>query len=110
MTNLLVFAAVFGTCGFGIVIFFVFRIMVSPKKLHHIESLIANGNVKSAIRQAKTLLSRNERNADAHFWLGECYRAEKRPDLAVTNTSPAREAIQHRRRSAGSASVLPRNI
>jgi tetratricopeptide (TPR) repeat protein len=83
MTNLLVFAAVFGMCGFGVVIFFVFRIMVSPKKLHHIESLIANGNVKSAIRQAKTLLSRNERNADAHFWLGECYRAENRPDLAV---------------------------
>ncbi|MBN2324097.1 MAG: tetratricopeptide repeat protein [Spirochaetes bacterium] len=83
MTNLLVFAAVFGTCGFGVFIYFVFRVIISPKKLHHLESLIENGNVKAAIRQAKTLLSRNERNPDAHFWLGECYRAENRPDLAV---------------------------
>ncbi len=83
MTNLLVFTIVFGVCGFAVFFFFVLRIMVSPKKLHHIESLIMSGNVKAAIRQAKALLSRNERNADAHYWLGECYRAEKRSDLAV---------------------------
>lgn len=83
MTNLLVFAVVFGTCGFAIFLYLVIRVMVSPKKLRHLESLISSGNVKAAIRQAKALLARNERNPDAHFWLGECYRSEKRPDLAV---------------------------
>jgi tetratricopeptide (TPR) repeat protein len=39
--------------------------------------------VKTAMRQTKMLLARNERNVDAHWSLGECYRAESRPELAI---------------------------
>lgn len=83
MSNVVVFALVFGGAGLAVLITFSMKTVISPKKLRHIESLIENKNIKGAIRQAKTLLARNERNPDAHWWLGECYRAEKRPDLAV---------------------------
>jgi tetratricopeptide (TPR) repeat protein len=71
--------------GIGIIFFIVIivRNTVNPRKLGSIERLIENGNVKSALRQAKSLLARNERNIDAHYLLGECYRHENRPDLAL---------------------------
>jgi tetratricopeptide (TPR) repeat protein len=83
MSTLVVFALVFGGAGFAVLIVFLLKTMISPKKLRHIESLLANNNIKAAIRQVKMLLARNERNTDAHWWLGECYRAENRPDLSV---------------------------
>jgi tetratricopeptide (TPR) repeat protein len=84
MSNAVVFAIVFGGAGFAVFIFFLMKTVISPKKLRYIEYAIQNNNIKAAIRQAKQLLSKNERNPDAHFLLGECYSAEKRPDLAVT--------------------------
>ena len=83
MSNVLVFGFVFGGAGFTVFVFFVLRTVISPKKLRHIESLLADNNVKAAIRHVKMLLAKNERNSDAHWWLGECYRAENRPELAV---------------------------
>jgi len=83
MGMLMVFVLVFG--GVGIVVLFIFAIkrLVSPKRLAAIERMIESGNTKTAIRQVKNILARNERNPDAHWYLGECYRAENRLDLAV---------------------------
>ncbi|HUT65962.1 MAG TPA: tetratricopeptide repeat protein [Spirochaetota bacterium] len=83
MSNVVVFAVVFGSAGFAVFTFFLLKTVISPKKLRRLESLIADNNIKAAIRQAKTFLVRNERNPDAHWWLGECYRTENRPDLAI---------------------------
>ncbi len=83
MSNLIIFALVFGGAGFAIFLFFLIKTVVSPKKLRVIQNLIDNKNIKSAIKQAKMLLARNERNVDAHWYLGECYRAENRTGLAV---------------------------
>jgi len=83
MNSIIVFGIVFGGAGVLIFVFFMIKTVIRPKKLHSIEQLIDAGNTKAAIRQAKTLLSRNEKNPDAHWFLGECYRAENRPDLAV---------------------------
>ena len=62
MNNAVVFAVVFGGAGFAVFIFFIMKTMINPKKLRYIESSIKNNNIKTAIRQAKQLLSRNERN------------------------------------------------
>jgi tetratricopeptide (TPR) repeat protein len=83
MTMLFVFFFVFGGVGFFIFLFVMIKKIVSPKKLVEIERLIENGNTKVAIRKVKNILARNERNPDAHWFLGECYRVEKRPDLAI---------------------------
>jgi tetratricopeptide (TPR) repeat protein len=103
MSNLFIFLLVFGGAGAVIFAVIVIRTFVSPKKLVVLENLIASGNTKAAIRQAKTLLARNERSTDAHWYLGECYRAEKRLDLAaveykyITNTGRFTNAATQRR-------------
>jgi tetratricopeptide (TPR) repeat protein len=72
-----------GGAGLLLLIVLTFKNAISPKKLHVIEQLIENGSVKTAMRQAKMLLSRNDRNVDAHWFLGEAYRAENRAELAI---------------------------
>lgn len=83
MSMLMVFFFVFIGVGFLVSLFVMIKKIVSPKKLVEIERQIESGNTKGAIRQVKNILARNERNPDAHWYLGECYRAEKRPDLAI---------------------------
>jgi tetratricopeptide (TPR) repeat protein len=83
MGMLIVFFLVFGAVGLVVVFVYVMKRLVSPKRLVIIEHMIESGNTKSAIRQVKNILARNERNPDAHWYLGECYRAENRPDLAI---------------------------
>jgi tetratricopeptide (TPR) repeat protein len=61
----------------------VIRRLASPRKFLELEKLIESGNTKAAIRYAKSVLGRNERSPDAHWYLGECYLAEDRSDLAV---------------------------
>jgi tetratricopeptide (TPR) repeat protein len=59
------------------------RTAVGQKKLQAISKLIESGNTRVALRHAKSLLNRNEKSIDAHWLLGECYRAENRPELAL---------------------------
>ncbi len=60
-----------------------FRNMMVPKRMESIRRLIENGDIKLAIRALKQVLSKNERNAEAHFLLGEAYFSEKRYELAI---------------------------
>jgi tetratricopeptide (TPR) repeat protein len=83
MNSLMVFEIVFGGVGFSIFLFFLIKTVIQPKKFLAIERLIEGGNSRSAIRHVKALLARNERSIDAHWFLGECYRSEDRPDLSI---------------------------
>jgi tetratricopeptide (TPR) repeat protein len=83
MTPALWFGFIFGGAGLIYFIVMIVRGTVNPRKLRSIERLIESGHIKSALRQVKTLLARNERNIDAHWLLGECYRSENRPELAL---------------------------
>ena len=84
MGSVIVFIAVFGGGAVAVALFFFVKRLVTPKKLITIERMIENGNVKAAFRMAKVLLARNERNPNAHWYLGECYRLQSRYDLAIT--------------------------
>jgi tetratricopeptide (TPR) repeat protein len=83
MTPVLWFGFIIGGAGLIFFIVIILRTSIKPKRLQLIEGLIESGNVKAAMRQAKMLLARSERNVDAHWFLGESYRAENRPELAV---------------------------
>lgn len=83
MSTVIVFIVVFSGGVLGVILFFLVRRFVTPKKLITIERMIENGNVKAAFRMAKALLARNERNPNAHWYLGECYRLQGRYDLTI---------------------------
>jgi tetratricopeptide (TPR) repeat protein len=83
MSSIHVFVIVF--LGAGIVAFgiYIVKRLVGPKRMVALENALENGNSKLLMRHAKSLLARNERNVDAHWYLGEAYRLEERFDLAV---------------------------
>jgi len=83
MTPVLWLGFIIGGAGLIFFIIIIVRHSVNPRKIGSIERLIESGNIKSALRQVKALLQRNERNIDAHWLLGECYRKENRPELAL---------------------------
>ena len=83
MTPVLWVGFIIGGAGLIYFIVMIVRNTVNPRKIGSIERLIESGNIKSALRQVKSLLARNERNIDAHWLLGECYRHENRPELAL---------------------------
>jgi len=83
MNSVLVFLLMLGGAGFLLFLFFTVKTMVSPKKVMAVVQTLESGNIKAAIRQTRALLARNGRSPDGHWLLGECYRLENRPDLAI---------------------------
>ena len=83
MGSIVVFVLVFAGAAVVAFVIFLMKRMVGPRRLVALDNALENGNTKTVIRHAKTLLSRNERNVDAHWYLGEAYRLENRFDLAA---------------------------
>ena len=69
----------------GIILYlsFIFRAYIFPKKISQIAHMIELNNTKPAIKLLKSIIAKNERNALAHWYLGEAYYKEKRYELAI---------------------------
>lgn len=63
--------------------FVVFKNVMSPKKLDAIPKLIKQGKTQNAIRIAKQLIAKDQKNYIAHYYLGKAYLKENRKELAV---------------------------
>lgn len=63
--------------------FVIIKNMVSPKKLETIPKLIKSGKTQNAIRIAKQVLAKDQKNYIAHYYLGKAYIKENRKELAV---------------------------
>ncbi|AHC15030.1 tetratricopeptide repeat protein [Salinispira pacifica] len=59
------------------------RIFFRPKRVKNISQLYKQGKYAQASRMAKQILARDNRNADAHYFLGLCYEAEGKSELAL---------------------------
>jgi tetratricopeptide (TPR) repeat protein len=79
------FVIIIFTLGVGVAVLLVFlvRSILTPKKIAGIEKLIANGKHAQAIRVAKSIISRNPRDADARYMLGKAYLADGKSELAL---------------------------
>jgi tetratricopeptide (TPR) repeat protein len=62
---------------------FVARMVAAPKQMSQVVKLIESGNTRQAIKGLKAMLSRNEHNPLAHWYLGEAYYKEGKNELAV---------------------------
>jgi tetratricopeptide (TPR) repeat protein len=56
---------------------------VSPKKIEAIPRLIKQGKTQNAIKIAKQILAKDQKNYLAHYYLGKAYIKENRTELAV---------------------------
>lgn len=71
----------------GAVVIFFFVILVknilAPKRAAQLATLYKQNKIGAATKLAKQLLAKDPRNPDAHYYLGLCYLADSKPELAL---------------------------
>ena len=63
-------------------IIFLLKSILFPKKKSRIEKNLKSGKYGAAIKDAKSILSKNPRDSEARYLLGKAYLADKKIDLA----------------------------
>ncbi|MDR2767304.1 MAG: tetratricopeptide repeat protein [Treponema sp.] len=81
MTFVLVISIVLAV-GISFLVFFIVKSIALPKRADEIAALIKKGKTQTAIKAARAILAKEPKNADAHYFLGRAYLAEKKEDLA----------------------------
>ena len=66
-----------------ILIFFLARKYILPKRIEHVYDLLRQERYAQAIRGAKALLAKDGRNVDAHYLMAKAYLNDGRPELAA---------------------------
>jgi tetratricopeptide (TPR) repeat protein len=69
--------------GIGFLVFFVVKSLAVPKRVDALADLIKRGKTQIAIKAAKMMIAKNQRNAEAHYYLGKAYLAEGKTELAL---------------------------
>ncbi|MEE8440360.1 MAG: tetratricopeptide repeat protein [Spirochaetia bacterium] len=69
--------------GIALAALFLLRSILAPKRVETIQILVSQNKLQPAIKAAKQLLSRDARNADAHYLLGLAYQADGSNELAL---------------------------
>ncbi|QQO08584.1 tetratricopeptide repeat protein [Breznakiella homolactica] len=67
----------------GFLIFFLIKSLAAPKRVEVLANLLKNGKVQTAIKTAKAIIAKDQRNAEAHYYLGKAYLAENKAELAL---------------------------
>ncbi len=75
------------TLIFGIVIalltIILIKNLIKPRKISAIDSMIKNGKIQPAIRNAKQLLLKEPSNPELHYLLGSAYLKDSKAELAL---------------------------
>ena len=63
--------------------FFIIKNAIAPKKAEILPKLIKQGKTQKAIKFAKQLIQKNQKNYLAHYYLGKAYVKDNKPELAI---------------------------
>ena len=66
-----------------LLLFFVVKSVVSPKKIESLQKLIKQGKSSSAIKNAKAIIQKDPQNYLAHYYLGKAYLKDNKSELAL---------------------------
>lgn len=66
-----------------LLLFFVVKSVVSPKKIESLQKLIKQGKISSAIKNAKAIIQKDPQNYLAHYYLGKAYLKDNKSELAL---------------------------
>lgn len=69
--------------GIGLFTFFLVRSIIAPKQVASLQNALKQGKPALVVRIAKQMVSKNPRNAEAHYFLGLAYQAQNKPELAL---------------------------
>lgn len=82
-TAVFIICAAVLTAGVITLLVCLLRSFLAPQKLETIEKLVRNGKKQQAIKMAKSIISKNPRDMEAHYILGKAYLADNKPELAL---------------------------
>ena len=66
-----------------LLLFFVVKSVVSPKKIESLQKLIKQGKISSAIKNAKAIIQKDPQNYLSHYYLGKAYLKDNKSELAL---------------------------
>lgn len=69
--------------GIAVLLVFVVKSFLVPQQIAGIEKLLNAGKYPQAIKQARVIIARNPRDADARYLLGKAYLADGKAELAL---------------------------
>lgn len=64
-------------------IFVVLKSIISPKRIEAVPKLIKQGKTQNAIKIAKQIIAKDQKNYLAHYYLGKAYIKENKTELAI---------------------------
>ncbi len=69
--------------GIGITTLLIVRNLVAPKKIARVKQLLKQNKSSQAVKTAKILLAKDNRNPELHYLLGQAYLQDSKPELAL---------------------------
>ena len=82
MSIIIALIIVFGT-ALAVFIFFIVRSIVAPKKIASLADLVKQNKNAQAIRAAKSIISKEPRNSEAHYLLAQALEQDGKAELAL---------------------------
>ena len=77
-----------------VLLIFIIKSVTTPKKVGTIKNYIQQGKIQNAIKMAKAMISKDNRNIVAHYYLGKAYMLDNKDELALMEFKVVnREAI-----------------
>ena len=73
---------IFLAAGIGFLIFFIAKSTIVPKRADQLAGFLQRGKTQIVIKAAKTILEKEPKNADVHYFLGKAYLLEKKESEA----------------------------
>lgn len=67
----------------GFLAYFIIKSSLAPKRVEGINKLIKQGKTVAAVKLAKSIIAKNQRDYLAHYYLGKAYLADNKPELAL---------------------------
>jgi tetratricopeptide (TPR) repeat protein len=69
--------------GNTLLIFFVVKYLVGPRRIDTLPKFLKEGNTQATIKTALAIIARQPKNVEAHYYLGMAYLAEHRFSVAL---------------------------
>ncbi len=68
---------------FVVLFIFIIKSVTAPKKISTIKNYIQQGKIQPAIKMAKAIIAKDNRNIVAHYYLGKAYMRDNKDELAL---------------------------
>jgi len=82
-TGIIILLIIIASALLGVLVFFLIKSMAAPRRIGTLQEQVKQGKAALAIRGAKQILTKEPRNNEAHYLLGQAYMQDRKYELAL---------------------------